>query len=85
MLRIEAKIVLQYEDERKAEAIARAVSPDNVEYPDKLSIETFNENCHVLTLINCKGEIGTFIATVDDLLRCIVLAEKTVNLAGKTQ
>jgi len=79
-LKIEAKIVLRYEDEQKAEAISKAVSPDNLIRFEKLSIKTFNEKRKVITLISCKGKIGTFIMTVDDLLRCITVAEKTSNL-----
>ncbi len=79
-LKIEAKIILEYEDEKKAEAVAKAVSPDNVEYPEKLSIKTFNDNHRVITLISCRGKIGTFIITIDDLMRCIGVAEKTANL-----
>lgn len=80
-MRIEAKIILEYKDEKIAEVISKAVSPDNVEYPDKLSIKTSSEKGRVVTLISCKGKIGTFITTVDDLLRCITVAEKTANLA----
>jgi len=83
-LKIQAKIVLKYENEEKAKAVASAVSPDNVKYPE-LSIRTFNDGCQVVTLIGCKGKIGTFITTVDDLLRCLIVAEKTVNLVRETQ
>lgn len=77
-MKIEAKIVLKYENEEKAKAVASAVSPDNIKYPE-LTIRTFNNGCQVVTLIGCKGKIGTFITTVDDLLRCLTVAEKTIN------
>jgi len=83
-LKIEAEIVLKYENEEKAKAVASAVSPDNVKYPE-LSIRTFNDGCQVVTLIGCKGKIGTFITTVDDLLRCLIVAEKTISLVKETQ
>ena len=83
-MKIEAKIVLKYESEEKAKAVASAVSPDNIEYPE-LSIRTFNNGCQVVTLIGCKGKIGTFITTVDDLLRCLTVAEKTINSVKETQ
>ena len=78
-MKIEAEIVLKYENEEKAKAVASAISPDNVKYQE-LSIRTFNDGCQVVTLIGCKGKIGTFIITVDDLLRCLTVAEKTINL-----
>ena len=49
-MKIEAKIVLKYESEEKAKAVASAVSPDNVKYQE-LSIRTFNNGCQVITLI----------------------------------
>ena len=82
-MKIEAKIILKYENEEKAKAVASAVSPDNVKYPE-LSIRTFNDGCQVVTLIGCKGKIGTFITTVDDLLRCLTVAEKTINSVKET-
>ena len=83
-MKIEAKIILKCENEKKAKAIANAVSPDNIKYPE-LSLRTFNNGCQVITLVGCKGKIGTFIITVDDLLRCLTVAEKTVNLVKETQ
>ena len=77
-MKIEAKIVLKYESKEKARAVASAVSPDNVNYQE-LSIRTFDDGCQVVTLIGCKGKIGTFITTIDDLLRCLTVAEKTIN------
>jgi len=79
-LRIKAKIMLEYESEKRAKAIVKAVSPDNVKYPGGLSVKTFSENSKVVNLITCEGKIGTFIMTVDDLLRCITVAEKTSSL-----
>jgi tRNA threonylcarbamoyladenosine modification (KEOPS) complex Pcc1 subunit len=84
-LKIQAKIVLKYESEKMAEAIVKAVSPDNVEYLGKLSVKTFHENCKVVNLIFCREKIGTFIATIDDLLRCTVVAEKTSGLIKRLE
>ena len=82
-MKIEAKIVLEYKNERRAKSIAEAVSPDNIECSE-LSIKTYSEGCLVITAIRCR-KIGTFITTVDDLLRCVVVAEKTTDLVGKRE
>lgn len=79
-MRIEAKIILECRNEKEAKAVAEAISPDNVEYPE-LSIKTYSEDNRIITMISC-GKIGTFITTVDDLLRCVSIAEKTVNLVN---
>lgn len=73
----EAEIVLIYEDERKAEAIAKAISPDNASAPPYMSIETVGLGRKVVTHIRCeKDKFATFVSTIDDLLSCVSVAEK---------
>lgn len=80
---MEAEITLKYDNAKDAEAIAKAVSPDNFKVPPGLSIKTTNEEKKVVTYIKCKKKIPTFIATVDDLLFCITTAEKILRTAKK--
>ena len=79
-MKLEARISLEYDDEKIAEAIVKAISPDNVEYGEMLSVKTFKEGNMVISLVFCKEKIGTFISTIDDLLRCISVAEKTFKV-----
>ena len=78
---MEAEILLSYRNEREAEAVAKAVSPDNVEVPPGLHIETSRKGFDVLTTIECRTRLQTLIATIDDLLACVSVAEKTFNIA----
>jgi hypothetical protein len=78
---LEAEIRLSYRNEREAEAVAKAVSPDNVEVPPGLHIETLRNGSDVLTKIDCQTRLQTLIATIDDLLACVSVAEKTFNIA----
>jgi len=77
---LEAEIFLNYDDERLAEAIAKAVSPDNFKVPTGLSIKTTQVDKKVLTRIKCDGKITTFIATIDDLLFSVSTAERVLKL-----
>jgi len=77
--RLEAEIVLEYENARTADAIAKAVSPDNFKTPKGLSITTTRRGNKVLTQIRSEGKFATFIATIDDLLFCISVAEKVLQ------
>lgn len=63
--------------------MAKAVSPDNLEVPDGLHIETVRNGSDVLTKIECQTRLQTLIATIDDLLACVSVAEKTFNVAKK--
>ena len=79
MRSLEAIVTLEYKDEKTAEAIARAVSPDNHKTPIGLQVKTTRENCKVITKIVCEGKLTTFTATIDDLLFSASTAEKTVK------
>ncbi len=80
---MEAEIRLSYENEREAEAVAKAVSPDNVEVPSGLYVKTVRNGSDVLTRIECQTRLQTLIATIDDLLACVSVAEKTFTVAKK--
>ncbi|MEM2936148.1 MAG: KEOPS complex subunit Pcc1 [Candidatus Bathyarchaeia archaeon] len=77
---MEAKIVLLYESERDAEAIANAVSPDNVKTPPGLTVKTFRRGSSVVTLVRCEDRFETFLATINDLLAAVQVAERTVSV-----
>jgi len=80
---LEAEIRLSYKNQREAQAVAKAVSPDNVEVPSGLLIETVRNGSEVLTTIECQTKLATLIATIDDLLACVSVAEKTFQVAKK--
>ena len=80
---MEAEFTLSYEDEREAEAVVKAVSPDNVGVPSGLFIETVRRGREVLTLVTCEMRLETLLATIDDFLRCVSVAEKTFSAVKK--
>ena len=75
---LEAKVVLSYKTIREAEAVAKAVSPDNVKVPQGLFIKTTRRGKRVFTKIECETRLQTFVATIDDLLSAVSVAERTV-------
>jgi len=80
---LKARIILSYENEREAEAVAKAVSPDNVKVPLGLFIKTTRRESKVFTKVECETKLETFIATIDDLLSCVSIAEKAFSVAKK--
>ena len=80
---MEAEIRLSYKNEREAEAVAKAVSPDNVEVPQGLVIETVRSGSEVITKMECQTRLQTLIASLDDLLACVSVAERTFEVAKK--
>ncbi len=83
MRKLEAKITLEYADEKTAEAIADAVSPDNFKTPVGLQVKTLRVEKKVVTNIEWEGKIATFTATIDDLLFSASTAEKTLKTITK--
>lgn len=82
---MEAKIVLSYRGERDAEAVANAVSPDNVRVPQGLLIKTVRRGNEVVTYVKCETKLLTFISTIDDLLSSVSVAEKTISSVRETR
>ena len=81
--KLEAKITLEYNDTKTAAAIANAVSPDNLEAPSGLKVETQLTDTRVITKIKLQGKTATLIATIDDLLESVSTAEKTLQIARR--
>jgi hypothetical protein len=77
--RLLVTINLEYTDEKMAEAVAAAVSPDNFKTPVGLQIKTTRQNSQVVTIIQFEGKMATFTATIDDLLFSATTAEKALQ------
>ena len=80
---MEATVTLEYADAKIAEAVAKAVSPDNFKTPIGLRVKTAGEDKKVVTEIECEGKVATFTATIDDLLFSASTAEKTLKTIKK--
>lgn len=79
--RLEAEITLSYKNDSEAEAVAKAVSPDNLKVPQGLFVKTTRKGCKVSTTVECETKLPTFISTIDDLLSCLSVAEKAFSIA----
>lgn len=82
---MEAEINLRYKSARTAQAVANAVSPDNLKVPDGMTVKTSNLRKTVQTKIEFDGPISTFVATIDDLLSSVSTAEKTVKTVEESR
>ncbi|RLG92925.1 hypothetical protein DRO37_08965 [Candidatus Bathyarchaeota archaeon] len=78
-MRVETRISLVYGEEKEAEAILKSISPDNIDLPKGLMIRTFTEKRKLIAHITYdEDNILTLRSTIDDLLSCISVAEKTL-------
>lgn len=53
---------------QKAEAIRKAIEPDNVNFPENLSLHIENVNNTLVFTFHGKGNIRTLISTIDEVL-----------------
>jgi len=75
----EATVTIQYVDQRTAEAILRAIEPDNLTTPEGVKIEAEASGGVVTINVECRRGIGSLVATLDDLLSCIQAAEAAIG------
>jgi len=74
--RMKFKAVLKTES-KDAESVASALDIDNVKL-EKLRVETKSERDKILTRIEADS-INTLINTLDDIIRCQIVAEKIIT------
>jgi hypothetical protein len=83
---MEAKITLVYIEAREAKAVSEAISPDNLKTPRNLLVETCVQDKTVVTLIKYDGDnMGTFTSTIDDVLSCATVAEKSFSAINQME
>jgi tRNA threonylcarbamoyladenosine modification (KEOPS) complex Pcc1 subunit len=78
-MKLEAKLSIVYDSEQEAEAVVRAVAPDNLKAPEGLVVETTRDNSCLSAVVSCEKPLETFIATLDDLLACVSVAERALE------
>ncbi|MBS7624323.1 MAG: KEOPS complex subunit Pcc1 [Candidatus Bathyarchaeia archaeon] len=85
-MRAEVNVTLVYESEEEAASIRDGVSPDNLDAPKGLFIDTWASGKSVITYISYEGDnLATLLSTIDDLLSCVAMAEKAILAVKKIQ
>jgi hypothetical protein len=81
--RAEAWLTIRFKNSKIAKAVAKAVSPDNATAPKDLTVETISKGKKVYCKVVCFKSAETFLATLDDLLSSISMAERMIKEAEK--
>lgn len=77
--RHEARLRVWLGGGRRAEAVAQGLRPDNFKTPEGLKVETWAEGEEVVSRISCAGRFESLLATLDDLLHCLIGAERAIE------
>ena len=67
-LECRVQVSLNNVTEKKAEAIRKALEPDNIDFPNDLSFRIDNDNNSLVFTFEGKGNIRTLISTIDEVL-----------------
>ena len=73
-----AVLRIRYGDLASAEAVMRAISPDNLK-AEGISIDAVSRGCVLEVRVICGRGVGSLVATLDDVLSCISAAEKALG------
>ena len=80
---LKTQILLNYSNKETARAVLRAICPDNFKTPRDLLVNSTCEGGTVATTIELESNMPRLIATIDDILSCASVAEKTVAIIKK--
>jgi len=75
----ETRITIRYGSPEAAEAIMRAIAPDNLGAPEGTSIEAHVDEGTLSVLVVSSRGLGSLVSTLDDLLSCVQAAEAALK------
>ena len=67
-LECKIQVFLNNLTQQKSDAIQKALTPDNISFPENLSLEIENINNSLVFTFQSKGNIRTLISTIDEVL-----------------
>lgn len=77
--KVSATIDIRYRDADTAHFILEAISPDNLQAPQGVTVEANAKGCTLHVSVTCSRGVRSLIATIDDLLSCVQAAERAIN------
>jgi hypothetical protein len=64
---------------QKSNAIRKALTPDNINFPENLSMEIENVNNSLVFTFQGKGNIRTLISTIDEVLEHVQVVLRVIG------
>ena len=81
MVKFKAIIKIDVNSSLEAKAIVDSVKSDDMTAPKGLTVKTeTKKNKEVTSIIECEKNFETFLATIDDLLSSIQVAQKSLKV-----
>ena len=78
-LTCKVKVTLNNLSKNKAESIRKALEPDNVDFPENLTLQVENVDNKLVLNFQSQGNMKKLIATVDEVLEHVQVALKVIE------
>lgn len=78
-LECKVQVFLNNLSDKKAESIRKSLEPDNVDFPENLSFKIEKDQTSLIFTFEGKGNIRTFISTIDEVLEQTQVILKVTN------
>jgi len=78
-LTCQVQVVLNNISKEKAEAVKKALEPDNVNFPEGLSLYVENINNKLVFYFESKNNMKQLIGTIDEVLEHVQIALKVIE------
>jgi len=79
---LRATIVTHHRDAKSARSIANSLKADNDAAPSPLRIRSRVSGKRVISTVTGAEDIESLLGTVDDLLLCMITADRAVGIAN---
>ncbi len=73
------QVTLNNITEKKAQTVRKALEPDNVNFPDNLTLKVENIDNKLVFIFQSQGSMRKLIATVDEVLEHIQVSLKVIE------
>ena len=73
------QVTLNNISEKKAETVQKALEPDNVNFPENLTLQVENIDNKLIFNFQSQGDMKKLIATVDEVLEHVQVALKVIE------
>ena len=78
-LRCKVQVNLNNLSKEKAESIKKALEPDNVDFPENLTLQVENVDNKLVLNFQSQGNMKKLIATIDEVLEHVQVALRVIE------
>lgn len=78
-LTCKVQVILDNIPKKKAETVKQALEPDNIDFPENLTLKVENFDNKLVFNFQSKGDMKKLIATVDEVLEHVQVALKVIE------